>query len=108
MEEKCFICEYDQGPLLGKHENCFTCVNNSNFQVKKRVTPGMLMQYEKIKRDEEWIEKHDVEFDRDTALLILNEISKHMRPSTDKFGNKTLVISRYNFEIIRKKFLDKK
>ena len=45
-------------------------------------------------------------YDRDTALAILNDLSKNMRPDCDLFGNKTLVIHRYMFENIRKKYLD--
>lgn len=45
-------------------------------------------------------------FDRDTALSILKEFSRDMYPSHDLFGNKTLVINRYKFENIRKKYLD--
>lgn len=44
--------------------------------------------------------------ERDIALLILKDLSKDMRPSTDLFGNGTLVIDRDKFEAIRKKYLD--
>ena len=108
MKEKCDFCEYDRGPLMDRPEQCGTCIDNNNFQLKKRLPPSMVNEYAKFKRDEEWINDQSVEFDRDTALLVLGEISKRMHPSTDLFGNKTLTISRYNFEVIRKKFLDKK
>ena len=61
-----------------------------------------------VLKEEEWINDQSVEFDRDTALAVLKAISKHMYPSLDIFGNKTLVISRHNFEVVRRKFLDKK
>lgn len=48
------------------------------------------------------------EFDRDTALTILKELSRDMYPSYDLFGKKTLVINRDKFEAIRKKYLDRK
>ena len=48
------------------------------------------------------------EFDRYTALEVLKALSSHMYPSYDLFGTKTLVINRDKFELIRKKFLDKK
>lgn len=45
-------------------------------------------------------------FSRDTALAVLKELSNDMRPSYDLYGNKTLVIDRDDFEIIRHKYLD--
>jgi hypothetical protein len=47
-------------------------------------------------------------FDRQTALRVLQDLSKHMYPNYDIFGNKTLVIRREYFEDVRKKYLDKK
>lgn len=41
------------------------------------------------------------------ALAVLKDLSKDMYPSYDLFGNKTLVINRDKFEVIRKKYLDK-
>lgn len=46
--------------------------------------------------------------DRDTALAILKDLSSYMQPSYDLFGRKTLVIDRDKFELIRKKYLDRK
>lgn len=46
-------------------------------------------------------------FDRGTALSLLKDLSKHMYPNYDIFGEKTLVIRRDYFEDIRKKYLDK-
>ena len=48
------------------------------------------------------------EFDRRTALRVLQDISSNMYPSSDIFGTKTLIITRYDFEKIRQKYLDKK
>ena len=45
-------------------------------------------------------------FDRRTALEVLKDVSRHMYPSYDLFGRKTLVIDRYKFEEIRAKYLD--
>lgn len=53
-------------------------------------------------------EKEGCRRDRDTALAILKEFSRDMRPGEDLFGNKTLVINRDQFEAIRKKYLDRK
>ncbi len=48
------------------------------------------------------------DLERKTALDVLKDVSKYARPSTDLFGNKTLVIDRDKFEMIRSKYLDKK
>lgn len=50
----------------------------------------------------------DAKHDRDTALAVLKELSRDMRPDYDMFGNPILRIRRGQFEDIRKKFLDKK
>lgn len=47
-------------------------------------------------------------FDRDTALEVLKDLSKHMYPSYDLYGKPTLEIDRYRFEEVRAKYLDKK
>lgn len=44
-------------------------------------------------------------YDRFTALEVMKDISRRMRPSWDLFGKPTLVISRESFEEIRKKYL---
>lgn len=49
----------------------------------------------------------NTEYDRDTALEVLKALSKHMYPSYDLYGNKTLVIDRDKFETVRKQFLDR-
>ncbi len=48
------------------------------------------------------------EFDRRTALRVLQDISSKMYSSVDLYGDKILKIKRYDFEAIRKKYLDKK
>lgn len=48
------------------------------------------------------------DLERKTALDVLKDILKYARPNTDLFGNKTLVIDRDKFEMIRSKYLDKK
>lgn len=45
--------------------------------------------------------------DRKTALKVLLDISNKMYPNDDIFGNEILCISRFDFEEIRKKYLDK-
>ena len=47
----------------------------------------------------------DEVFDRDTALSVLKDLSKHMYVDHDLFGHKTLCIRTDKFEDIRKKYL---
>lgn len=103
--QKCHFCEYDYGPLMDQSKECSACKDCSNFQLKKRLSPGARAEYEKLKAEEEWINDRSTEFDRNTALEILKALSKRMYPSHDLFGNKTLVINRNKFEAVRKKFL---
>ena len=48
-----------------------------------------------------------MKYDRDTALAVLKEFSRDMRPDYDMFGDPILRIRREKFEGIRKKYLDK-
>lgn len=48
------------------------------------------------------------EFDRHTALRVLQDLSSRMYPNYDLYGNKTLVIYRDKFEEVRAKYLDRK
>lgn len=52
-------------------------------------------------------EKRKIKIDRPTALAVLKDLSKHMYPSCDLFGTDTLVINRTDFEVVRKKYLDR-
>lgn len=106
--EKCNFCEYDRGPLKGKLDVCVQCDHCSNFKVKTRLTEFEAHKYTELIEEESWIIDDSVKFDRDTALAVLKAISKHMHASHDIFGEPTLVINRYRFEAVRKKFLDKK
>ena len=106
--EKCFFCEHDHGPLVDRSEVCSTCHNFNNFQVKKRLSPRETYEYEKLKKEEEWVNDQSIEFDRATALMVLSDLSHRMYPNHDIFGKKTLVITRDAFELVRKKYLDKK
>lgn len=105
---KCDFCEHECGPLMGQSEICSACRDSSNFQVKKRMNVKQAYEYEKFKKDMEWLCDQNTKFDRATALMVLQAISHRMRPSHNIFGEKTLVINRYDFEVVRKKFLDKK
>ena len=105
MNERCFFCEFERGPLTDPLEICKECCDFNNFKPKIRMTQSMAHEYERFKKEEEWINDKTVEFDRDTALAVLKELSKRMYPSHDLFGEKTLVIKRNKFEAVRKKFL---
>ena len=50
----------------------------------------------------------NIDFDRQTALRVLQDLSSCMYPSFDLFGIKTLVINRADFEKVRAKYLDRK
>lgn len=69
------------------------------------MSDSMAYQYRKYIEKEEWVNDHSVQYDRATALAVLKALSKDMYPSVNIYGGKTLVISRDNFEFIRKKFL---
>ena len=45
--------------------------------------------------------------DRRTALKVLQDLSSKMRPRTDIFDRKILVIDRRDFEEIRARYLDR-
>ena len=102
---KCDFCEYDYGPIKKPSEACKTCKNCSNFKVKQRMHCIQQQRYEQLKKEEADANDNSIKFDRRTALMVLKDLAKFMRPS---FGNKTLVIDRYKFELVRKKYLDKK
>lgn len=106
--KKCEFCNYDYGPMIGESGFCVTCENYNNFKLKPVMQPAQAYEYKKFKRDEEWINDDSVKYDRKTALAVLNALSKRMYPSYDLYGNKTLVIDRDKFEVVRKKFLDKR
>lgn len=53
-------------------------------------------------------EEQPEEFDRHTALRVLQDISSKMYPNINLFGEKTLDIRRKDFEAIRAKYLDRK
>ena len=104
--EKCNFCEYDRGPLVGRHDLCATCHHFDNFKLKKRMPKSQANDYARIKKLEELADNKPANFDRDTALMVLQDFIPYMHPSTDIFGRKTLVISRAAFEAIRHKYLD--
>ena len=104
--DKCDFCKHDRGPLVGRLDICATCHHHDRFQPKERMNELEQVRYEKILRDEEWINDKSEEFDRATALKVLQALSHKMRPSLNMYGEKTLIISRYEFEVIRRKYLD--
>lgn len=106
MGEKCHFCEYDCGPKRKKLDVCQSCEHYNNFKVKTRMSEIQAYHYKRFLEEEKWANEHDPNLDRNTALAVLKELSRAMRPSNDIFGNKTLVIGRRQFELIRRKFLD--
>ena len=87
---------------------CKACRNHNKFLIKRRMSERMKYEWEKFRKDEEWANDPNVKFDRETALMVLKDLSTRMYPSLDLFGNKTLVISRDKFELVRRKYLDRK
>ena len=108
MNEKCQFCEHDHNPSKGKPDICVKCDRCSNFKAKTRMTIREKYRYDNLVKEEAWVNDDLDDFDRDTALAVLKAISKHMHPSHNIFGEPTLVINRYRFEAVRKKFLDRK
>ena len=106
--EKCHFCEHDCSPRTSKPEVCARCKQFSNFKAKTRMTDFEMHRYAKLVEEEEWINDTSIEFDRDTALAVLEAISKHMYLGHDRFGDPTLVINRYRFDAVKRKFLDRK
>ena len=104
---RCNFCEYDRPPMKERHEQCTRCTEASNFKVKSRMNKRMSLEYERLLKDEEWINEKDTNIDHTTAKVILDEMAKHMHASVNMYGEKTFIISRYNFFKIRKKYLDK-
>ena len=106
MNYKCNFCKFDHGPLQECSDECDMCVDCDRFELNPRLTPRALTEYEKIKSDEEWANDHSVEFDKDTAKMILDDLAKRLHGiRTDKFGNKTLSICLHSYESLRKKYL---
>ena len=105
--EKCHFCEHDRGPLVGRHDLCATCHHFDNFQLKKRMSQTQADHYFRFEELEELANDRPVEFDRATALMVLQDLVPHLRPSQNIFGDKTLVIRRDAFEAVRRKYLDK-
>ena len=106
MSGKCFFCEYDYGPVVGPSPKCCACFSHKLFEPKKHMSGHMAVMYEKFKSLEEGVDGGVENYDRATALAVLKALSKHLYPSHDLFGNATLVIDRYKFELVRKRFLD--
>ena len=104
--EKCHFCKHDRDTRKGIPKVCAQCDRFSNFKVKTRMTDREAYLYAKLVEEEAWINDKSVKFDRDTALAVLEAISKHMHHSQNMYGDPTLVINRHRFEAVRKKFLD--
>ena len=105
---KCFFCQYDTPPTKKPNDCCLNCASGSNFKEKERMSKGMKFEYEEHMALERWAEDCGDTMDKDTALAVLKDFTKFAYPSLDIFGGKTLVIRRDKFEMIRKKYLDRK
>ena len=105
IDKKCHYCKHDR-PLVDRSDVCATCHHFDRFQLKDRLTPKSEYEYKRLVEKEAWANDKTEKFDRPTALAVLKAMSEAMHPSTNIFGDKTLVIGRYDFELIRKKFLD--
>lgn len=101
----CFYCEFDQGPLKGRHEKCQTCEKASNFKRKIRMTPSMLGRWEDKQQFEREFLSNVEPFDEKTARMVLDDICEFVsfRPNGEQ-----LIISLDKFNLIRKKYLDNK
>ena len=106
-KDKCHFCEHDYGPLMDVPEACSTCCEFDNFQAKKKMHPKQAYEYKKLQEREELINDRSIEFDRATALRVLQDLSANMMPNFDLFGRPILTIHRQDFEAVRKKYLDK-
>ena len=106
MGYKCFFCEHDYGPHMQQSAECVTCHNYNNFQVKKRMSDREKCRYEQLLKEETKIKDQNTNYDKNTALAMLKELTKHMSLSRNMFGDEILVIRRDIFETVRKAFLD--
>ena len=106
--KKCYFCEHERGLLDSRINPCLFCHNFDNFQLKNRMSPRQAWEYSQLERDEEWVNDRSVEFDRDTASMVLKDLLTRMSSSTDNFGRGTMTISSYAFELVMRKYLDEK
>lgn len=74
MGSDCFYCEFDQGPLKGRHKKCQTCEKGSNFERKVRMTPNMMGCWEDKHRFEREFLSNVEPFDEKTARMVLDDI----------------------------------
>lgn len=108
MGQKCYFCKHDRGPYVDKDSACITCRTHNHFEPHPRMSERMAQEYDMLYGEKSKTLKPDFEFDRATALAVLKDLSEHLSPSHNLFGDPTLVISRFQFEIVRKKYLDNK
>ena len=104
---ECCVCACGGGCLAGHGDDDFSPATKE--QIIERLDKGQYKEcteYMKMYLKSKYNYDYQKKFDRNTALAVLSDISHSMYPSFDIFGNKTLVISRSAFEVIRKKYLD--
>lgn len=109
------IFPIENGVVSGKEVYCFRTYKPGDSMKKhgdifdhpeKYVSKDAIARY--LRKKNELYGYTQCDFDRQTALDVLKDLSAQMYPSYDLFGNKTLVIDRDKFEKIRAKYLDKK
>lgn len=111
MGQKCYFCKHDhgpRGPYATRDYPCKSCRKHDHFELNPRMPQRMALEYDMLYGEKSKTIKPDFEFDRDTALAVLKDLTAHLRAGHDIFGEPTLTISRFQFEIVRRKYLDNK
>ena len=107
------IFPIENGVISGREVYCFRTTLPGDSMEKhgdifdhpeKYISEEAVAKYLKEKEEDYGV----CDFDRRTALRVLQDLSSCMYPSLDLYGNKTLVIDRDKFEKIRAKYLDRK
>lgn len=98
---KNMTCYKNGGCGVYENRSCSECPASKPGYVNKTVNPNYVPP-----ATSGYIKNED--FDRQTALRVLNDLSSCMYPSFCLFGRKTLVINRVDFEKVRAKYLDRK
>lgn len=108
----CCLCSAGGGCLAGHGDDDFWPARKE--QIIERLNKGQyeddtqtMKNYLKEKYGYDY-DSPKKNFDRATALMVLQDLVSFIYPSTDIFGGKTLVISRAAFESVRHKYLDNK
>ena len=52
MIKKCYFCEHDRGPFANQMNACLTCRDFDNFQIKRRMSPREMYEFNQYIREE--------------------------------------------------------